>query len=451
MSHEIAIEVSNLSKCYHIYDRSHQRLLQSLIRKRKQYYREFWAIKDISLQIKKGETFGVIGRNGSGKSTLLQLICGTLKPTTGTIKTQGRIAALLELGSGFSPEYTGRENVYMNGALLGLTKAEIDNRFDNIAAFADIGEFIEQPVKTYSSGMQVRLAFSIITNVDAEILIIDEALSVGDAFFQAKCARVLRDFISRGTTILFVSHDTTSVKSLCQRALLLSSGRSVYTGEVNTVIEQYYSSLIAAQENIQVKTQSTQDFLPSSNPMISNLINENSRFQKEAVFQRIQNRVAEFLNVLVINEQEQPIDVIEFGQKIIIRQVLRINKAIPLMGIAYHIRDKNGLDIIYSDTALEGGRDIVSPSPGDIYLIDWHVVSHLREGDYVIASMASEPIDLNIGVVRVADFIPISCKFSVSRGCSLPIFANVWWTSNPKIKMISDRASYENSESTTQL
>src|SRR3990167_2532409 len=198
MSSETAIKITNLSKCYHIYDKPHDRLLQMLMRGRKQYYREFWALNDVSFEIKKGETVGIIGRNGSGKSTLLQMICGTLNPTKGQVETHGRIAALLELGSGFNPEFTGRENVYMNASVLGLSNEEIDARFDDIAAFADIGEFIEQPVKTYSSGMMVRLAFAVIAHVDADILVIDEALSVGDAFFTQKCMRFLRKFMEKG-------------------------------------------------------------------------------------------------------------------------------------------------------------------------------------------------------------------------------------------------------------
>ena len=188
---DIAIKVQNLSKCYHIYDSPRDRLKQFIAPRLqrltwqtpKQYFREFWAVKDVSFEIKKGETVGIIGRNGSGKSTLLQMICGTLNPSHGSIETNGRIAALLELGSGFNPEFTGRENVYMNASVLGLSNKEIDERFDDIVAFADIGEFVEQPVKTYSSGMMVRLAFAVIAHVDADILIIDEALAVGDAFF----------------------------------------------------------------------------------------------------------------------------------------------------------------------------------------------------------------------------------------------------------------------------
>ena len=238
MSSEIAIKVENLSKCYQIYDKPRDRLLQMLFRGHRTFYREFWALRDVSFEIKRGETVGIIGRNGSGKSTLLQLICGTLNPTGGSIHTRGRIAALLELGSGFNPEFTGRENVYMNASILGLTHEEIDARFDAIAAFADIGDFIEQPVKTYSSGMYVRLAFAVIAHVDADILVIDEALSVGDAFFTQKCMRFLRRFMENGT-VLFVSHDTGAVINLCQSGIWLEKGSVKHKGEPH-IIEEHY-------------------------------------------------------------------------------------------------------------------------------------------------------------------------------------------------------------------
>lgn len=247
---DIAIKVESLSKCYHIYDRPIDRLKQMVLGRWRQYYREFWALKDVSFEVKKGETVGIIGRNGSGKSTLLQLICGTLTPTYGTVETQGRIAALLELGSGFNPEFTGRENVYMNGAILGLTKAEIDHHFDDIAAFADIGDFIERPVKTYSSGMMVRLAFAVIAHVDADILIVDEALSVGDAFFTQKCMRFLRCFQDNGGTILFVSHDTGAVVNLCNKAFLLVQGKINGSGMPKEVLMRYLAALNTASRTI---------------------------------------------------------------------------------------------------------------------------------------------------------------------------------------------------------
>lgn len=247
MSSDITIRVSNLSKCYQIYDRPQDRLKQSLWRGRKQFYREFWALKDVSFEVKKGETVGIIGRNGSGKSTLLQMICGTLTPTTGSIETHGRVAALLELGAGFNSEFTGKENVYMNASILGLAQEEIDARYEDIVAFADIGDFINQPVKTYSSGMYVRLAFAVIAHVDAEILIIDEALSVGDAFFVQKCMRFLRKFMEQ-STVLFVSHDTGAVLNLCQSAVWLHKGAVEAIGMPKEVIEHYLEKLYEAQQ-----------------------------------------------------------------------------------------------------------------------------------------------------------------------------------------------------------
>lgn len=255
-ANDIAIRVSNLGKCYQIYDTPRDRLKQFVLphlrrlagRASKQYFREFWALKDVSFEIKKGETVGIIGRNGSGKSTLLQMVCGTLSPTSGSIQTNGRIAALLELGSGFNPEFTGRENVYMNASVLGLSNEEIDARFDDIVAFADIGEFIEQPVKTYSSGMVVRLAFAVAINVAPEILIVDEALSVGDELFQRKCFSRIEALRAQGATILFVSHSGGTVIELCDRAILLDSGEKLAAGVPKQIVGRYQKLLYVPAE-----------------------------------------------------------------------------------------------------------------------------------------------------------------------------------------------------------
>jgi lipopolysaccharide transport system ATP-binding protein len=244
---DAAIRVDNLSKCYQIYARPEHRLLQSLFRGKRQYFREFWALHDVSFEVRKGETVGIIGRNGSGKSTLLQMICGTLAPSSGELKLNGKVAALLELGAGFNPEFTGKENVYMNASILGLSQAEIDARYRDIAEFADIGDFINQPVKTYSSGMFVRLAFAVIAHVDADILVIDEALAVGDAFFTQKCMRFLRKFKESGT-VLFVSHDTAAVVNLCQRAVWLEAGRIRMHGSAKEVSEAYLEAVYEAQQ-----------------------------------------------------------------------------------------------------------------------------------------------------------------------------------------------------------
>lgn len=252
-SDNIAIQVTNITKIYSIYNRPQDRLKQSILprlqhlvgKPASRYFHEFWALRDVSFEVRKGETVGIIGRNGSGKSTLLQIICGTLSPSIGTVTTQGRIAALLELGSGFNPEFSGRENVYLNGAILGLSKPEIDSRFDDIAGFADIGEFIEQPVKFYSSGMVLRLAFAVQAMVDPDILIVDEALAVGDEKFQRKCFARLEELKKKGTSILFVSHSGPQIIELCERAMLLESGeRLLYTLPLRAV--RAYQKLIYA-------------------------------------------------------------------------------------------------------------------------------------------------------------------------------------------------------------
>jgi lipopolysaccharide transport system ATP-binding protein len=244
---DVLVSVRSVSKCYHLYPRPQDRLWQAFWRGRRQYYREFWALRDVSLEVRRGETIGIIGRNGAGKSTLLQMIAGTLTPTSGEVRVNGRIAALLQLGSGFNPGFTGRENVFLNGAILGFSEAQIAERFDDIAAFADIGDFIDQPVKTYSSGMMVRLAFAVSTCLEPEILIVDEALAVGDAAFQFKCRNRLDQLVERGSTLLFVSHDITLVKALCNRALYLAGGKERAHGSPVELAEMYFMDLRSDQ------------------------------------------------------------------------------------------------------------------------------------------------------------------------------------------------------------
>jgi lipopolysaccharide transport system ATP-binding protein len=236
---EAVIAVSGLGKRYEIYAQPRDRLLQSLFRGRRQFFQEFWALSDVSFEIVRGETVGIIGRNGSGKSTLLQLIAGTLTPTTGTATVRGRVAALLELGSGFNPEFSGRENVFLNGAILGLARSEIESRLPRIVAFSGLEEFIDRPVKTYSSGMMMRLAFSVAVNVEPDVLIVDEALAVGDTAFQLKCVARLEALTQSGVTLLFVSHDTALVKSFCQRAIYLERGRLKVEGKPEVITEHY--------------------------------------------------------------------------------------------------------------------------------------------------------------------------------------------------------------------
>ena len=246
-SGDVAIGVRGVGKFFEIYEKPSHRLLQMLLMGKRHFFRPFWALADVSFDVGKGECVGIIGRNGAGKSTLLQIITGTLAPSYGEVNVKGRVAALLELGSGFNPEFTGRENVYLNASILGLSTGEIDAKFASIEAFADIGEFIDQPVKSYSSGMAVRLAFAVVAHVDADVLIVDEALAVGDAFFTQKCMRFLRNFMQE-RTVLFVSHDVAAVNSLCNRAILLENGRVKRMGSPKEITELYLEDMYASMQ-----------------------------------------------------------------------------------------------------------------------------------------------------------------------------------------------------------
>jgi lipopolysaccharide transport system ATP-binding protein len=250
MSSEVSITVNALNKSFPVYEKPHHRLLQMLSSRsaKHRWFREFHALQNINFEIHKGETVGIVGRNGSGKSTLLQLLCGTLTPSTGSVEVNGRIAALLELGAGFNPDFTGRENVFLNGTVLGLTRREIESRFDEITAFADIGEFIDQPVKSYSSGMYVRLAFAVAIHVQPDILVVDEALSVGDEAFQRKCYARIERIRNDGATVLFVSHSASTVLELCSRAILLDHGEVLAIGAPKMVVSRYQKMLYAPSD-----------------------------------------------------------------------------------------------------------------------------------------------------------------------------------------------------------
>lgn len=268
MSSEISIRADALSKSFPIYDKPHHRLMQMIAPGPKdRWHRTFRALNNVSFEVRRGETVGIVGRNGSGKSTLLQLICSTLTPTTGSVQARGRIAALLELGAGFNPDFTGRENVYLNGSLLGLTRQELNARFDDIAAFADIGEFIEQPVKSYSSGMYIRLAFAVAINVTPDILVIDEALSVGDEAFQRKCFARIDAIRNAGATVLFVSHAAGTVIELCDRAILLDRGELLAQGTPKFVISRYHKLVYAPADQYEAVREGIRHEADNANAM----------------------------------------------------------------------------------------------------------------------------------------------------------------------------------------
>lgn len=376
MSSDIAIKVDNLSKCYQIYDNPRDRLMQMLMRGRRQYYLEFWALRDVSFEVRKGETLGIVGRNGSGKSTLLQMICGTLNPTSGSITTNGRIAALLELGSGFNPEFTGHENVYMNGAVLGLSQLEIDQRFGDIATFADIGDFIEQPVKTYSSGMMVRLAFAVAINVSPDILIIDEALAVGDAAFQRKCMRKISELSESGATLLFVSHDLETVRKICGQAVYLNRGKMLAVGAAKNICIEYERDLFGAAKMGGAKTASegsdSNDVLGSLDP---ELLVTNEKVYGDG---RVQ-----IFDISITNQLRQKINVLEPGIELIVSYKAKFSasSACPVFGMM--ITNREGVCIFGTNTA----DHILSARQynfGDELKIEFHLVNNLGPGIYYL-------------------------------------------------------------------
>ncbi len=285
MQDNIAIRVKNLTKVYHLYDNPKDRLKEALNPFKKSYHHDFYAMNDVSFEIKKGETVGIIGKNGAGKSTLLKMITGVLTPTSGTIEVNGKIASLLELGAGFNPEMTGIENIYLNGTIMGFTKEEMDAKVDAILEFADIGEFIHQPVKMYSSGMFARLAFSVAINVEPDVLIVDEALSVGDARFQNKCIRKMEEIGDAGATILFVSHDTQAVNKFCYKVIWLDKGQIRDQGEPANILEDYMSFMTYGLET--VREEVNEHVIESPDRTLINVEKLDSFGEKKALIKEI--------------------------------------------------------------------------------------------------------------------------------------------------------------------
>lgn len=359
---EIAIEIHGLGKRYRMYEKPIHRLLEWFGAARPA--KEFWALRDVDLTIRRGETFGIIGRNGSGKSTLLQMIAGTLTPTQGRLTVKGRVAALLELGSGFNPEFTGRENVYLNAAILGLSRADVDARFDDIVAFADIGDFIDQPVRSYSSGMAVRLAFAVIAHVDADILIIDEALSVGDTFFAQKCMRFLRKFKETGT-LLFVSHDSGAVVNLCDRAVLLEHGEMRMVGAAQEVVETY----MARQHAHEVKTVSVKQpagerraaAIDSAarvrDPALGSTRMQVFEFDPDNVGVEFGTGAALIQHVALLDEQGAKLDILHGNEIVDLRISVELKQDLDDLIVGFYIKDRLGQHLFGDNTYLVDGID----------------------------------------------------------------------------------------------
>ena len=342
MESKNAIEIRNLSKMYKLYNRPLDRLKDSLGLSRKKLYKEHYALKDVSFDIGEGECVGIIGTNGSGKSTILKIITGVLAPTAGTVTVNGRISALLELGAGFNPEYSGMENIFLNGTMLGFSEEEINARLDEILSFADIGDFIHQPVKTYSSGMFVRLAFAVAINIDPEILVVDEALSVGDVFFQAKCYHKFEEFKKQGKTILFVSHDLGSISKYCDRVILLNQGVMLDEGTPKAMVDMYKQLLVHQDPVKQAEGSETkkEDWKQGF------LVNPNTLEYGE--------KQAEITDFVVMDSKSLQTNTIEKGSKFQIKMRIHFHESIQQPIMAFTFKNIQGTEITGTNTMYEG-------------------------------------------------------------------------------------------------
>jgi len=358
---DVAIQVSNVAKCFQIYPQPQDRLKQAILPRLSRffgkpgsiYYREFWALKGVNFKVRRGDTVGIIGRNGSGKSTLLQIICGTLQPTVGEVAIHGRVAALLELGAGFNPEFTGRENVYMSASILGLSREQIDQRYDDIVSFADIGDFLEQPVKTYSSGMYVRLAFAVIAHVDADILVIDEALAVGDAIFVQKCMRFLRKFRENGT-LLFVSHDTSSVLNFCQSAVWLDRGQMRMHDTAQETCKAYmeYCSQEVYGDTVKLESRQSGSSAMARAPLTPAIEKELKveLFDNVANSDGWQSGVASIDSVMLCNEQDEPFTSFVGGEHVVLKIRATAHQSLQSPLIGFFVKDRLGQSLFGEHT-----------------------------------------------------------------------------------------------------
>ena len=387
---DVAISVNHVSKVYKLYDNPMDRLKESLGLSRKKKYKEHYALNGISFEIKKGETVGIIGTNGSGKSTILKIITGVLNPTSGSVQVDGRISALLELGAGFNMEYTGLENVYLNGTMLGFSKEEIDARLQDILDFADIGEFIHQPVKTYSSGMFVRLAFAVAINIDPEILIVDEALSVGDIFFQSKCFRKFEEFKERGKTILLVSHDLSSISKYCDRVILLNKGNKVSEGSPKVVVDEYKKILANKSESVETETKEEaintpdQEVQNEQNGKFSIKNNWSKSFPLNPEFIEYGTGKAEILDFLIRDCNGNITNLIEKDTEFEIEMKVKFYDAVSEPIFAYTIKDIRGTDLTGTNTMYENAP-VREMHKDDVQEVGFRQKMTLQGGEYMLS------------------------------------------------------------------
>lgn len=391
MENEVAIKVENVTKEYRLYDSKMDRLKEAMFVSNKKHYNEFLALNDVSFEINKGETIGLIGKNGSGKSTLLKILTGIITPSEGEVTVNGKVSALLELGAGFNPEYTGLENIYLNGTILGFTKKQIDEKLNEIISFADIGDFINHPVKLYSSGMFVRLAYAVQACIDPEILIIDEALAVGDAAFSLKCMNHMKKLVAKGVTVIMVTHDVQAIRSFCSRVIWLQHGKVIQSGDPSEVTSAYVKSLFH-DEKEEMKS-------------ISNSSSE------EISLVRWGNSKVILKHFALINSENVEADVIYWGEKIKVRfeaEVIDSNIDFSTLGFAFGFRNKHGLDLIVG-TTFDEGNTFDNQTNNTIY-VEFSLDNILTPGDYSLVLSAEDRKNSN---PEYYDFIENAVVFKV--------------------------------------
>ncbi len=375
---ENAITVTDVSKVYKLYDRPIDRLKESLNPFHKEYHKKFYALNNLSFQVKKGETVGIIGTNGSGKSTILKIITGVLSPTTGKVKVDGVISALLELGAGFNSDYTGIENIYMNGTMMGFSRKQMEAKLPDILEFADIGDFVYQPVKTYSSGMFVRLAFALAINVEPEILIVDEALSVGDVFFQSKCYRRMEEIRKNGTTILMVTHDMGSIIKYCDKVVLLNKGNFIAQGQPGPMVDLYKKILANQMDSLQ------KELNQDENPVV-----EEQKLMKESLTINT-NRTeygdgkAQIYDLGLFDQRGNLTNLLLKGEEFTIKEKIRFAAEIAMPIFTYTIKDKKGTELSGTNTMFEG-TDIKPVNAGDEYEVSFTQKMTLQGGEYLLS------------------------------------------------------------------
>lgn len=402
-----AVEFQAVSKSYAIYDSPGARLQELLTLNRRRRHRDFWALRDVTLEVRRGETFCVVGQNGSGKSTLLQIVAGILAPSSGSVQVDGRVSALLELGAGFNPEFSGRDNVYLNASILGFSTKETDAKYADIAAFAEIGEFIDQPVKTYSSGMIVRLAFAVAIHVDPEILLVDEALAVGDVYFRQRCMRKVHELRDRGITILFVSHATGDVKALGDRVLWLDHGEVQDIGPPDRVVANYLAAMVqrdAAYVRHHPEGGSSQP-VPVTAPEIVDTIPNIDR--------RYGDGRSEILGIAVLDEHGRPVAELRPMSNIVVRISIRAKDHLAQPNVGFMLRNHLGVDFAGTNTTREG-TDLPPMIAGDIYTIDFHIaVPELYPSLFSFSpAVADGPLDQ----YAMCDWIDNAVVLQMTRG-----------------------------------